>query len=589
MQIEIHGHRSDPATAWQRLGDTDFLNRVAEGGPVSYALEPTPGGAPRIRGVMAGPGGLPMPFEETYNGWVRGRWFRQDRTYRLGPLAESRFRLDLQADGDAVVPRLQLELVPRTRLLGPAIALRGRAIRNRWQEVVDGLPAPGEARPALERELPAPLRAALERWAPKVPASLAEGLQHLLTSGRDLELRELRAYQLADRLGLERRSTLQGCLEGVVEGLLEVYWSVRCTRCQGEVGAATTLSNLADHAACGSCGIGVDPDLSRTVEVLFAPHPSVFPRETERFCTFYPSGAPTLLAALPMAAGATVDEAIEVGDGEHLALGIGGGRDDLAVEVDTDGGHAIAWDPDTHGATHIGAGEMRVAAANTSDAPQRLLLRDAAADRAIVWAADVATVPAFRRQLGTEVLSTHIRVGSRRVALLFTDLSGSTALYQEVGDAVAYALVRDHFELVREQVALHGGEVVKTIGDAVMAAFERADDALRAGRAMGRAFDAWMASAHPDHAVRLNVGLHVGMALGVHTDDLGLDWFGQNVNLAARAQGAATGGDLVITQAVADDPLVREVLAEGPSPEAFVADLKGIGPTPLLRWRRAPA
>ncbi len=131
-----------------------------------------------------------------------------------------------------------------------------------------------------------------------------------------------------------------------------------------------------------------------------------------------------------------------------------------------------------------------------------------------------------------------------------------------------------------------GGDVVKTIGDAVMASFERVDEALRAGHGMRAAFDQWMAEAHPERAVRLNVGVHVGMALGVHTDALGLDWFGQNVNLAARAQGAAHDGDLVITPAVRDDTLVAAVRRELGEPEPFEAQLKGIGPTLLYRWRR---
>ncbi len=585
MQIELTGHRSDPEVAWAQLGDTDFMNRKAECGVVTYELEPSDVGAARITGVMAGPGGLSMPFEETYNGWVRGRWFRQDRSYSAGPIVRSRFRFDLVPDGDGVVPRLALELEPRMRLFAPALALRARTIRTRWQEVLDGLPAPGAPlRPS--RDLAAPLQAALARWSAHVPEEVVEGMRGLLRTGRDQQLREIRAYGLADQLGLPRQEVLRGMLQGVSDGLLEVYWSARCSRCRGEVGASTTLSNLADHADCSSCGISVVADLSKTVEVLFAPHPSVFPRTSERFCTLFPSGAPTLVAAFPLEAGEAVDEAVEVGSGEHLALGIGHGFADLDVVVDTDGAHALRWDPEARGETHIGAGLLQVAATNTSGARQRLVLRDAEADRAVVPAVDVATVPEFRRQLGTEVLATRIRVGSRRIALLFTDLSGSTALYEAVGDAAAYALVRDHFDLVRGAVEAHGGEVVKTIGDAVMASFERPDAAVEAALAMRDAFDRWMAETHSDLSVRLNVGVHVGMALGVHTDALGLDWFGQHVNLAARAQGAAKEGDLVLTEAVRDDPLLAPVLARHGELEAFEAELKGIGATRLYRWRR---
>ena len=58
-----------------------------------------------------------------------------------------------------------------------------------------------------------------------------------------------------------------------------------------------------------------------------------------------------------------------------------------------------------------------------------------------------------------------------RVAILFSDLTGSTALYTALGDAAAFRLVDDHFDVLRASIAAHDGTIVKTMGDAVMAAF----------------------------------------------------------------------------------------------------------------------
>ena len=71
----------------------------------------------------------------------------------------------------------------------------------------------------------------------------------------------------------------------------------------------------------------------------------------------------------------------------------------------------------------------------------------------------------------TEVISPieQVMVGSQVV--LFTDLRGSTALYSDIGDAPAYALVRDHFKILHDVVAANHGGVVKAIGDAVMVVF----------------------------------------------------------------------------------------------------------------------
>ena len=67
---------------------------------------------------------------------------------------------------------------------------------------------------------------------------------------------------------------------------------------------------------------------------------------------------------------------------------------------------------------------------------------------------------------------------SGTVTLLFTDLKGSTAMYERLGDLNAYALVREHFALLGAAVQEHSGAIVKTIGDAVMAVFSRPTDAL---------------------------------------------------------------------------------------------------------------
>jgi class 3 adenylate cyclase len=82
-----------------------------------------------------------------------------------------------------------------------------------------------------------------------------------------------------------------------------------------------------------------------------------------------------------------------------------------------------------------------------------------------------ATLQAFRDLFSDQVLRPGDEVGVGRVCLLFTDLGGSTALYNDIGDASAYHLVREHFAFLAGIVREHDGAVVKTIGDAVMAAF----------------------------------------------------------------------------------------------------------------------
>jgi class 3 adenylate cyclase len=102
----------------------------------------------------------------------------------------------------------------------------------------------------------------------------------------------------------------------------------------------------------------------------------------------------------------------------------------------------------------------------------------------VLTADRVATLQAFRDLFSDQVLRPGDEVGIRRVTLLFSDLRGSTALYDAIGDAAAYRLVRDHFAYLAAIVREHEGTVVKTIGDAVMAAFHDPAEGLKAAIAM---------------------------------------------------------------------------------------------------------
>ncbi|HLT02986.1 MAG TPA: DUF5939 domain-containing protein, partial [Geminicoccaceae bacterium] len=90
------------------------------------------------------------------------------------------------------------------------------------------------------------------------------------------------------------------------------------------------------------------------------------------------------------------------------------------------------------------------------------------------------TSQTFRSLFRSEVVGGAQGLAIRDIALLFTDIRGSTALYQRIGDLNAYQLVQQHFDLLRATTVRHGGAIVKTIGDAVMAAYPNAASGVAA-------------------------------------------------------------------------------------------------------------
>src|SRR4029077_16348625 len=172
--------------------------------------------------------------------------------------------------------------------------------------------------------------------------------------------------------------------------------------------------------------------------------------------------------------------------------------------------------------------------------------------KAFITAKRVLTKQTFRDIYRTDTLDVDQRLKITSLTFLFTDLKGSTALYERVGDLVAYDLVRQHFRVLHEIVAAEAGAIVKTIGDAVMATFPTPDRALAAAPRM-REEMARINTERNNEDLLLKIGIHEGPCLAVTLNDH-QDYFGQPVNMAARVRGLASARALVVPKPVVDDP-----------------------------------
>ena len=132
--------------------------------------------------------------------------------------------------------------------------------------------------------------------------------------------------------------------------------------------------------------------------------------------------------------------------------------------------------------------------------------------------------------------------------ILFTDVEGSTAMTQRLGDAKAREVLREHERIVRGALKSHGGSELKTTGDGFMASFSSATRALESAIAMQRAFAAHNESAEEPILVR--VGLNAGEPIAEDDPDGRSDLFGTAVIEAARIAAAAKGGEILVSDVV---------------------------------------
>jgi len=175
----------------------------------------------------------------------------------------------------------------------------------------------------------------------------------------------------------------------------------------------------------------------------------------------------------------------------------------------------------------------------------RLALLEGASD--IPWVGDLEAVLAAVDEFlgdGEQTSAGADAPAGGFCTILFTDVEGSTALTERLGDAKARAVLRNHERIVREALRAHGGAEVKAMGDGFMASFSSATRALECAIAMQRAFAAHD-DEHPETPIRVRIGLNAGEPIA-EDEDL----FGTAVNVAARIAAQAEGGEILASDVV---------------------------------------
>lgn len=579
-----------PAEAlWPLVSDTNRFNRDAGLPPVEDARLPGEELDNARRRLRIRVKGILLEWEELPFEWFRPWRFGVLRRYSRGPLEEMRVVAQLEE----LAPRrtrLTYQVFARPRglvgLLTTPIQIGlisritfGRTFRRYAESVAgsgsrDHPPPPGPTPGPVVRNL---------RDA-GVDEDLASLLGRHLGTADAMTLARIRPYALAEHWGRARKDVLVACLRATRAGVLDLSWDILCPSCGGRKDGAETLRELRTGTAhCDTCRIDFSPGFDESVELTFHPNPTVRRVEDSPFCVAGPQTTPHV----------EVQQLLEPGELRTVTPLLTEGRHRLRA-LGSAGGSSFRVAPGGAEALTVVLGSDGWEGVPPEVAPSaRLTLRNGKAHEVLVcvertaWgdvaatAAEVTALAEFRDLFTSEVLAegAFARVGS--LALLFTDLRDSTAMYARVGDPAAFGRVMRHFQVLEEAVAAGGGTVVKTIGDAVMAVFPRMEDAVAA------ALNAQEALARPrdgSEALTLKAGVHFGPAIAV-TANGRLDYFGTTVNVAARLGGLSSGRDVVISERIWSEAGVRALLEDRRTSVASAnAEIRGLGER-LQVWR----
>jgi class 3 adenylate cyclase len=493
-----------------------------------------------------------------------------------------------------------------------SMSVRGLPVSER-QPALSARPATSDLAPRLD---------AL-RETDAIPGTLLDDFKTFLERAPDEDLFRMSPLRYAASRGIAEQQAIDLFLHATHAGILEFAWGVLCPGCMAFLTTPGGLRGI-QKKRCQLCGITTGEVVDDRVEVAFTVAPSV-----RRIRFHDPDRLDLRKDAVRLYFSSSVaSESVPHQNLQERMLATGRVSPGAAQEVSVtlDEGYTVMVTPMSHAAAYIHAqpgadlprtltlelldGHAIPSSVEAPAGPVVLRIVNRAVDSVGFVVTPIGTSwpkPAgpgeplthpvepyltgsrlvssqvFRELFRAESIPSEGGLELKGVTVLFTDLKGSTAIYERVGDLRAYDLVRRHFVLLRRIAAAHGGAIVKTIGDAVMASFDDPAAAVRAAVEMHREIRTL-----GEGELALKIGLHSGPCIAVDFNDR-LDYFGRTVNIAARVQGVAGAGEIACTEPVFEALGVREALeGQGFVEERASVPLKGIiGDVPVVRLKPA--
>ncbi len=566
---------------WPWLADTSTFNRML--GLPAMKFEEKNG---RLFG-SSGSGVLRLEWEEARWEWEYGRGLNSARIYSEGFAHYVRARYLLQDLGRG---RLRLFVyfgwIPRTTLgRRVLLPLSMRWLEKRYVQAIgrivaairaDEAPPAPPPRAQLAPDAEARLRTIqADLRARGIDPGLCDRLIEFVRAADDDDLHRIRIRPIARRWKVPEEDLLLAFLHATRAGLFTLSWDVLCPHCRGVRRETLRLGEIPRRGTCEVCEIDFDATGINSLEVTFHVHPSLRSVEKKMYCAAEPATKAHILIQQDVAPGEEVILETILEPGRYRLRMLGSREYGILDVAESTPPKPILWKADQR-EPQWQTGPGPVIQLLVESGPSRcFIVEENRIDRDALRPADLFRFQVFRDLFSEEAVAADVQLDVGVQAILFTDIVGSTRYYELAGDSVAFARVWDHFRQAYEIVKARRGALIKTSGDAVLAAFLHPSDGLAAAVDLQTHFREGATAS----GLRLRASLHVGPCLAVRLDS-NIDYFGNTVNLAAKIQTMADAGQIAFTEAVHGDGGVQELLRErGLTAEAVPFHLKWSGET----------
>jgi class 3 adenylate cyclase len=562
--------RVSPEALWPLVSDTERLNREIGLPPVTYQHSPLPRGGVQTKAATSKfalrLGWVEYPFE-----WSSPFFYNVERRFDSGPIRRFLGGVEMAAEGDDSRIRIWSELEPKNFLAAPFVKRAARKSMEETAQVFRHFESYLLKREpwAYGRRLNTSVNEGLLAYGQDKLAeqgfsgpAVEKFIRHLKSAPEE-EVRLIKPYALADFWGEDRRLVLEIFLEATRAGLVELRWTVLCPSCLGAKHDTNGLHSVRREASCESCSLSYVNEFDKTVEARFDVHPAIRAPGRQKYCMGGPGNTPHLSAQFRVAPRANRTAHVRLAPGKFRIRALRGGY----AEISVDRSHPprkelkLRIEPEAVlcDAAELAPGDVTLAIQSLLSDEALLQVQFDDWDSRSVSAAEITTIQRFRDLFADEAIEPGQEMSIGRLAFLFSDLEGSTALYEQVGDVPAFSLIRNHFKFMKERIQKNRGAIVKTMGDSVMAVFADPRDALRAALDVQRDARADQERTGAETKFKVKIGLHAGPCVVVGTNGI-VDYFGSTVNLAQRTQAAAQSGDVMICESLFDEIRAGEIM-----------------------------
>lgn len=581
--------QASPRQLWPLVTNTERLNRAIGLPSVDFRAEADESGAVKMF-AAARQGGLAAAWREHPFEWVEPQRMGVLREYSRGPFAwmVSIVELEPRSSGGTTLRHLVRLAVPNAVMRAAARMKVGRDSRKALERVYrridasltgqlgDALADPFEPAPPLSPQRRRRLEGLLDRLIERgVHPAVVERLGDFLAEAPPQEVARIRPLALARRLGLDGDQVVAACLHGASEGLLMLRWDILCPVCRIPSEFKDSLRALQDHAHCEACHLDFELDFANSVEMIFQAHPEVREADLAVYCIGGPAHSPHVVAQVRIAPNERAELSLGLSEGQYRVRGaqlpyaidlrVEPGRGGRRAEVDLRAGPREGWPP------QFRAGGQALVLHNDYDQEMVIRVERIAPREDALTAARASSLALFRELFPDEILSSGQLISITTITLLVTRLERASLLYEQLGDARAFMVIRQQFEVLEQVVRNEGGALVKTLGEGVLAAFSESASGARAALALAGA----LRQVETTRSLDLRVGLHRGPAMAATINDH-LDYFGTTVNQALTLPYLGGADEIIMTADVAGDPAVARALRDfGRTAIVFEFDLPG--------------